>query len=64
MEIWIFLKLQINLIQEKKITLSKPEKKISELWNFIKKEINQKNQILGLPINRVKFLDYASAKKI
>ena len=51
--------------RKKIITLSKPEKKISELWNFIKKEINQKNQIFWVCplIEESKFLDYASAKK-
>jgi ATP-dependent DNA helicase RecG len=31
--------------RKKIITLSKPEKKINEIWPFIKKQINEKNQI-------------------
>ena len=31
--------------RKKIITLSKPEKKINELWSFIKKQINLKNQV-------------------
>ena len=50
--------------KKKNYNLSKPEKKISEIWPFIKKEIKKKSNILGLSFNRrVKFLDYASAKK-
>ena len=66
MEIWIFLKLKKNQkIRKKIITLSKPEKKINELWPFIKKQINEKNQIFWVCplIEESKFLDYSSAKK-
>ena len=46
------------------LTLSKPEKKIQELWNFIKKQIDNKNQIFWVCplIEESKFLDYSSAK--
>ena len=52
--------------QRKKIlTLSKPEKKISELWPFIKKQIEIGNQIFWVCplIEKSAFLDYSSAKK-
>ena len=47
------------------ITLSKPEKKISELWPYIKKQIDDQNQIFWVCplINESSFLDYSSAKK-
>ena len=47
------------------ITLSKPEKKVSELWPFIKKQIMQNNQVFWVCplINDSSFLDYSSAKK-
>tara|TARA_B100001057_G_scaffold498904_1_gene607578 strand:- start:690 stop:2735 length:2046 start_codon:yes stop_codon:yes gene_type:complete len=47
------------------ITLSKPEKKINELWPFIKKQIENNNQIFWVCplINESTFLDYSSAKK-
>jgi len=47
------------------LTLSKPEKKINELWPFIKKNIKQQNQIFWVCplINESKFLDYSSAKE-
>ena len=47
------------------ITLSKPEKKINELWPFIKKQINNQSQIFWVCplIEESYFLDYASAKK-
>ena len=47
------------------ITLSKPEKKINELWPFINKQINDQNQIFWVCplIEESKFLDYSSAKK-
>ena len=47
------------------ITLSKPEKKINELWPFIKKQIENKNQIFWVCplIEESSFLDYSSAKK-
>tara|TARA_B100000886_G_scaffold226889_1_gene158147 strand:- start:841 stop:2895 length:2055 start_codon:yes stop_codon:yes gene_type:complete len=46
-------------------TLSKPEKKIRELWPFIKKQIKEQNQVFWVCplIEESKFLDYASAKK-
>ena len=51
--------------RKKIITLSKPEKKINELWPFIKKQINQGNQIFWVCplIEESSFLDYSSAKK-
>ena len=50
--------------RKKIITLSKPEKKINELWSFIKKQINKENQIFWVCplIEESKFLDYSSAK--
>ena len=47
------------------ITLSKPEKKINELWPFIKKQINDNNQIFWVCplIEESTFLDYSSTKK-
>ena len=45
MVIWIYLKLMKNLLKKKIITLSKPEKKIDELWPFIEKQIKQNNQV-------------------
>ena len=52
--------------QRKKIlTLSKPEKKVSELWPFIKKQIEINNQVFWVCplIDESTFLDYSSAKK-
>jgi ATP-dependent DNA helicase RecG len=51
--------------RKKIITLSKPEKKINELWPFIKKQINNQNQIFWVCplIEESRFLDYSSAKK-
>ena len=51
--------------RKKIITLSKPEKKINELWPYIKKQINLKNQIFWVCplIEESNFLDYSSAKK-
>ena len=51
--------------RKKIITLSKPEKKINELWPFIKKQIDQDNQIFWVCplIEESSFLDYSSAKK-
>tara|TARA_B100000963_G_scaffold345223_1_gene349055 strand:- start:6810 stop:8861 length:2052 start_codon:yes stop_codon:yes gene_type:complete len=51
--------------RKKILTLSKPEKKIDELWDFLKKQINNKNQIFWVCplIDESKFLDYSSAKK-
>ena len=51
--------------RKKIITLSKPEKKINELWPFIKKQIDQDDQIFWVCplIEDSSFLDYSSAKK-
>ena len=52
--------------ERKKIeTLSKPEKKIDEIWPFIKKQINNNSQVFWVCplIEESKFLDYSSAKK-
>jgi ATP-dependent DNA helicase RecG len=51
--------------RKKIITLSKPEKKINELWPFIKKQIASDNQIFWVCplIKESAFLDYSSAKK-
>ncbi len=47
------------------ITLSKPEKKINELWGFIKRYIQNQNQIFWVCplIEESKLLDYSSAIK-
>tara|TARA_X000001036_G_scaffold260627_1_gene242338 strand:+ start:2014 stop:4068 length:2055 start_codon:yes stop_codon:yes gene_type:complete len=51
--------------RKKIITLSKPEKKINDLWSFIKKKINENCQIFWVCplIEESAFLDYSSAKK-
>ena len=51
--------------RKKILTLSKPEKKINELWPFIKKQIKTGNQIFWVCplIEKSAFLDYSSAKK-
>ena len=51
--------------RKKIITLSKPEKKIDELWSFIKKQIGLGNQVFWVCplIEKSSFLDYSSAKK-
>jgi ATP-dependent DNA helicase RecG len=51
--------------RKKIITLSKPEKKISELWPFLKKQIDSQNQVFWVCplIEESSFLDYSSAKK-
>ena len=51
--------------RKKIITLSKPEKKMNEIWPFIKKQINEDNQIFWVCplIEESAFLDYSSAKK-
>ena len=51
--------------RKKTITLSKPEKKINELWSFIKKQIDKNNQVFWVCplIKESSFLDYSSAKK-
>ncbi len=53
------------LKRKKIITLSKPEKKIDELWPFIKRQIEIGNQIFWVCplIEKSAFLDYSSAKK-
>ena len=47
------------------LTFSKPEKKINELWPFIKKQIGNENQIFWVCplIEKSSYLDYSSAKK-
>ena len=47
------------------ITLSKPEKKIDELYPYIKKKLKQKDQVFWVCplIEESSFLDYSSAKK-
>ena len=47
------------------LTLSKPEKKISELWAYIKKQIEIDNQVFWVCplIEESSYLDYTSAKK-
>ena len=51
--------------RKKITTLSKPEKKIDELWPYIKKQINNNNQVFWVCplIEESSFLDYSSAKK-
>ncbi len=51
--------------RKKIITLSKPEKKINELWPFIKNQIKKNNQVFWVCplIDESSFLDYSSAKK-
>ena len=51
--------------RKKILTLSKPEKKINELWPFIKKQIEIENQVFWVCplIEESTFLDYSSAKK-
>ena len=51
--------------RKKIITLSKPEKKINELWPFIKKQMIAQNQIFWVCplIEESSFVDYSSAKK-
>ena len=52
-------------LRKKIITLSKPEKKINELWPYIKKQIEINNQVFWVCplIEESAFLDYSSAKK-
>ena len=49
--------------EKKIITLTKPEKKLNDIWSFIKKQIDFNNQIFWVCplINESKFLDYSSA---
>ena len=51
--------------RKKIITLSKPEKKINEIYPYIQKQIKEQNQIFWVCplIEESKFLDYSSAKK-
>ena len=51
--------------RKKILTLSKPEKKINELYPYIKKQIREKNQIFWVCplIDDSAFLDYSSVKK-
>ncbi len=51
--------------RKKIITLTKPEKKINEIWPFIKKQIENNNQVFWVCplIEESKFLDYSSANK-
>ncbi len=51
--------------RKKIITLSKPEKKINELWPYIKKQIENNNQVFWVCplIEESSFLDYSSANK-
>ena len=51
--------------RKKIITLSKPEKKINELWPYIKKQVENGNQVFWVCplIEESSFLDYSSAKK-
>ena len=51
--------------RKKILTLSKPEKKIHELYPYIKKNIKEKNQVFWVCplIEESIFLDYSSAKK-
>ena len=51
--------------RKKIITLSKPEKKINELWPFIEKQIKNQNQVFWVCplIEESTFFDYSSAKK-
>ncbi len=50
--------------RKKIITLSKPEKKIEELWPYLKKQIKEKGQIFWVCplIDKSNFLEYSSAK--
>ena len=51
--------------RKKILTISKPEKKVDELWPFIKKQIKLNNQVFWVCplIEESSFLDYSSAKK-
>ena len=51
--------------RKKIITLSKPEKKINELWPFIQKQIENESQVFWVCplIEESSFLNYSSAKK-
>ena len=51
--------------RKKIITLSKPEKKMNEIWPFVKKQINEDNQVFWVCplIEESAFFDFSSAKK-
>ena len=51
--------------RKKILTLSKPERKLNELWPYIKKQMTLKNQVFWVCplIEESSFLDYSSAKK-
>ncbi len=51
--------------RKKILTVSKPEKKINELWSFINKQIKLDNQVFWVCplIEESSYLDYSSAKK-
>ena len=51
--------------RKKILTISKAENNISELWNYLKNQIQDENQIFWVCplINESKILDYSSAKK-
>ncbi len=53
------------LNRKKILTLSKPEKKIDELWSFLGKQLNEKNQVFWVCplIEESSYLDFSSAKK-
>ncbi len=52
-------------LRKKVITLSKPEKKVDQIWPLIKKQINYGNQVFWVCplIDESFYLDYSSAKK-
>ena len=52
-------------LRKKIITLTKPEKKMNEIWSYLKKKINNKDQIFWICplIEESKVLDYSSAKE-
>ena len=52
-------------LRKKVITLSKPEKKVDQIWPLIKKQINYGNQVFWVCplIDESSYLDYSSAKK-
>ena len=71
MMISIYSDMDVSKITEKPekrkkiLTLSKPEKKINELWPFIKRQIDKDNQVFWVCplIDESSFLEYSSAKK-
>ena len=52
-------------VRKKITTLSKPEKKINELWIYLNKKLKEGNQVFWVCplIEESKVLDYSSAKK-